>query len=104
LTARFGGIPLKRQKAAVLTDRQPPSVISRRKELISRLLAGRCEMCAHTGEVEVHQVGRLAQLGKPGQRTAWAEVMARKRRKTLVVCTACHDLIHTGQPPTALTA
>jgi group II intron reverse transcriptase/maturase len=105
LIARFGGIPLKRQKAAILADHQLPPVTSRRKELITRLLTGRCEMCAHTGEVEVHQVGRLAHLGKPGQRRpAWADVMARKRRKTLVVCAACHDTIHARPPSSALTS
>jgi hypothetical protein len=100
LTARFGGIPLKRQKTAVLTDRLPPAVTTRRKELITRLLAGRCEMCMLTGEVHVHHVGKLAHLGKPGQpRPAWAELMAKRRRKTLVVCAACHDAIHSGSRP-----
>jgi hypothetical protein len=105
LIARFGGIPLKRQAAAVLTDRQPLPVTTRRKELITRLLAGRCEMCGHTGQVDVHQVGKLAHLGKPGQpRPAWAVVMARRRRKTLIVCVACHDAAHGRQPPSPLTA
>jgi hypothetical protein len=100
LTARFGGIPLKRQKTAVLTDRQPPPVTTRRKELITRLLTGRCEMCTLTGEVQVHHIGKLAHLGKPGQpRPAWAELMAKRRRKTLVVCAACHDAIHFGSRP-----
>jgi hypothetical protein len=49
--------------------------------------------------VHVHQVRKLADLGKPGQpRPAWAELMARRRRKTLVVCQPCHDTIHAGQP------
>lgn len=99
LTATFGGIPLARQRNAVLTDRQPPPGIIRRTELIERLQAGRCEMCQHTGEVEAHQAGKLAHLGKPGQpQPRWAELMARKRRKTLVVCAACHDSIHHRQP------
>lgn len=99
LTATFGGIPLTRQRNAVLTDRQPPPGIIRRKELIERLQAGRCEMCQHTGEVKVHHVGKLAHLDKPGQpQPPWAELMARKRRKTLVVCAACHDHIHHRQP------
>ena len=38
LVARFGGIPLKRQRKAVLTDRQPAPAAIRRKELITRLL------------------------------------------------------------------
>jgi hypothetical protein len=105
LTARFGGIPLKRRAAAVLPDRQPPPVTTRPKELIIRLLAGECEMCGHPGKVDVHQVGKLAHLGKPGQpRPAWASVMARKRRKTLIVCAACHDAIHVRQPSSPLTA
>jgi group II intron reverse transcriptase/maturase len=105
LTATFGGIPLRRQPKAVLTDRKPsPDIIVRRKELINRLQAGRCEMCQHTGEVQVHHVGKLAHLGKPGAtRPLWAEVMAKKRRKTLVVCTGCHDTIHHRQPTATTT-
>jgi group II intron reverse transcriptase/maturase len=99
LTATFGGIPLKRQRNAVLTDRQPPPGIIRRTELIQRLQAGRCEMCQRTGEVEAHHVAKLAHLNKPGQpQPPWAKLMARKRRKTLVVCADCHDFIHHRQP------
>ena len=53
LVARFGGIPLKRQKTAVLTDRRPVPVAAR-KELISRLLAGRCEVCGGAVDIQVH--------------------------------------------------
>lgn len=99
LVARFGGIPLKRQKNAVLVDRRPVQVASRRTELITRLVAGRCEMCEQTGEVDVHQVRKLTQLGRPEQsQPAWKETMAARRRKTLVVCQACHTSIHAGQP------
>jgi type II intron maturase len=45
LVARFGGIPLKRQKTAVLADRVPERVIHPRRELVSRLLKGKCELC-----------------------------------------------------------
>jgi group II intron reverse transcriptase/maturase len=105
LTATFGGIPLRRQRKAALNDRTPPpDIIIRRKELITRLQAGRCEMCEQPGHVEVHHVGKLAHLGKPGKpRPPWAERMARKRRKTLVVCAACHDTIHNRQPTTKAT-
>ena len=98
LVARFGGIPLRRQRDAVLTDRLPVPGIIRHKELVTRLLADRCEICGYAGQVDVHQVRKLADLGKPGQpRPAWAELMARRRRKTLVVCPSCHGNIH-GQP------
>jgi group II intron reverse transcriptase/maturase len=100
LVARFGGIPLRRQKDAVLTDRLPGPGIIRRKELITRLLADQCEICGATGQVDAHQVRKLADLGKPGQpRPAWAELMAGKRRKTLIVCPPCHDTIHAQPVP-----
>jgi len=99
LVNRFGGIPLRRQKKAVLTDRQPVPVTIRRKELVSRLLAGRCEWCEQRAAAEVHQVRRLADLAKPGRpQPAWAQIMAKRRRKTLVVCRPCHDTIHARQP------
>jgi hypothetical protein len=45
--------------------------------------------------VAVHQVTGLKALGQPepGQ-PAWAALMTKKRRKTLIVCEACHDWIH----------
>ena len=112
LVARFGGIPLRRQKNAVLTDRVQaltegeliPQAV-RRKELISRLLAGRCEICESTDQVQVHQVRKLADLVKPGQNATpeWMKLMARRRRKTLIVCRNCHAGIHHGRPATSLT-
>jgi group II intron reverse transcriptase/maturase len=104
LVARFGDIPLRRQKAATVTDRQPIRVDYPHKELISRLLADTCEICQHAGNVQVHHVRKLADLDIPGPlQPQWAAAMAKRRRKTLVVCTACHDRIHTGQPATPLT-
>ncbi len=99
LVARFGGIPLKRQRNAVLTDREADPAPPRRKELITRLLANRCEICASTDQVQVHQVRKLADLDRAGKPPPlWASIMAKRRRKTLVVCGACHDTIHSGQP------
>jgi group II intron reverse transcriptase/maturase len=99
LVARFGGIPLRRKKNAVLTDRYPLPVIVGRKELITRLLAGECEMCGQTGTVDVHHVRRLVELDRPGRpQPVWAQLMAKRRRKTLVVCSRCHDTIHARQP------
>ena len=43
----------------------------------------------------VHQVAALKQLGRPGTgQPAWAALMAKKRRKTLIVCAPCHERIH----------
>jgi hypothetical protein len=98
LVARFGGIPLVRKKSAVLNDHAPGPPPCPRKELIHRLLARRCELCGQAGEVLVHQVRKLASLGAPGPgQPAWAAKMAKMRRKTLMTCRACHDVIH-GHP------
>jgi hypothetical protein len=99
LVATFGGIPLKRQKKAVLDDRVLAPVTTRRKELIFRFQTGQCEMCQQRSQVEVHQVRRLADLTKTGRpQPTWARLMAKRRRKTLVVCKPCHDAIHDRRP------
>ena len=102
LVARFGGIPLRRQKRAVLDDRPQHPARPRQKELVTRLLAGQCEWCEQPALVEAHQVRKLADLTRTGQpQPAWAKLMARKRRKTLIVCAPCHTAIHAGNPATA---
>jgi group II intron reverse transcriptase/maturase len=104
LVARFGGIPLRRQKTAVLNDRDPAPSAPRPKELVTRLRAGRCELCEQRTKVEIHQVPKLADLTRTGQPPpAWAQIMAERRRKTLIVCAPCHDLIHARQPAASTT-
>jgi hypothetical protein len=96
LVARFGGIPLKRQQYAVLTDRAPALTPQVRKELVTRLLRNQCEICQSTDGVQVHHVRKLADLDKAGgPHPTWTQIMIKRRRKTLVVCQACHDQIHT---------
>jgi group II intron reverse transcriptase/maturase len=104
LVARFGGIPLIRQKNAFIDDRVFGRNTHPGAELVTRLLKGQCELCEHSGPVQSHQVRKLADLkpSEPAQPT-WAQVMARRRRKTLIVCAACHDHIHVGQPTANLT-
>jgi len=105
LVARFGGIPLKRHKKAVLDDRLPAPAPARRRELVTRLLRGRCEWCQQRGPVQAHQVRKLADLGTPGPaQPGWASLMARMRRKTLIVCAPCHQLIHDGKPAAICTS
>jgi hypothetical protein len=102
LAARFGGIPLRRQEKAVITDLPQGPARPRRKELITRLLTGQCEWCEQPGQVEAHQVRKLADLARPGQpQPARAQLMARKRRKALIVCAPCHAAIHAGTPAPA---
>jgi len=99
LVARFGGIPLQRQRAAELADREPVRVDYPQKELIARLLADTCEICGSKGNVQVHHVRALADLAHAGwQPSDWARVMLHRRRKTVVACDICHDRIHSERP------
>lgn len=99
LVARFGGIPLRRNKNAVPYDRVPNPTPHRHREVVRRLLRSECELCHQRGEVETHQIRTLADLTGAGTATpGWKKLMADKRRKTLIVCGDCHDSIHPGTP------
>ena len=92
----FGGIPLKRQKNAVIPDLNPAYPHHPRpREVVRRLLARECELCGQPADTQAHQVRRLSDLSQQGQaQPAWAALMAKMRRKTLMVCPDCHDGIH----------
>jgi len=99
LVARFGGIELRWQQQAILNDR-PKEVYSGRSEIEQRLLAQCCELCGTEEHCEVHHIRKLADLHKPGRKDTptWVKRMAMRQRKTLVVCRACHEAIHYGEP------
>jgi len=84
LVAQFGGIPLVRNKEAVLVDRIPIETRYERREVIRRLIASTCELCHIKDEhCVVHQVRKLAQLVQMGKdRPHWAQIMLKNRRKT----------------------
>jgi Type II intron maturase len=101
LVARFGGIPLRRQERAIITDLDPALSQMRghdRNELIKRLLADTCELCGSRANIEVHHIRKLADLNKKGrkEKPLWVKRMAERRRKTLIVCAGCHESIHRG--------
>ena len=99
LVAYWGGISLARDTRATLVDKVPP-ILNGRTELVERMLADICELCGSTVKVQVHHVRALKDLRRKGRAKppAWMEVMAARRRKTLVVCAPCHVDIHAGRP------
>ena len=60
--------------------------------LWKRIQKGVCELCNVRMERKgvVHMVRKLKDLGD----RPWEQTMKRMRRKTLVVCHSCHNLIH----------
>jgi group II intron reverse transcriptase/maturase len=99
LIAVFGGIPLRRNKQATLTDQKLHPFGANRAELIQRLLAEVCEVCETPVKPEVHHVRKLADLKVKGrkEKPVWMQQMAARNRKTLVLCKTCHDELHAGR-------
>jgi retron-type reverse transcriptase len=95
LVARAGGIILRCDRHAVIRDPRSAPAAYPRRELVTRLRKRECELCETGTTVAVHQVTGLKALGQPGPgQPAWAALMVKKRRKTLIVCADCHDWIH----------
>ncbi len=99
LVATWGGISLQRRRRAIVT---PPAaeVKNNRSELLQRLLAETCELCGAQDDLEVHHIRHLRDLQRPGRtpKPRWMHIMAARRRKTLVLCHACHRDVHAGRP------
>jgi hypothetical protein len=78
---------------------EPPNTYQYRSrtELGQRLLAQKCEWCGQTdlqAHFEVHHIRKLKDLkGK----ALWEQVMIARKRKTLVLCRACHVALHAGR-------
>lgn len=100
LVARFGGIQLKRNLKATIEDLSTQRKPAPRNELIKRLLADECEICGAKGNIEVHHIRALKDLKIKGRNDLpqWMQIMSARKRKTLMVCSQCHDAIHAGKP------
>ena len=97
--AYFGGIPLRQEKTAVPKDQTTRRYFTKRTEIVQRLLADACELCGSQTDMEVHHVRKLADLKtKSGRARSYdAQVMAARKRKTLVLCGNCHRALHAGR-------
>jgi len=103
LVAHWGGISLARDITPRPLNDNPPRIWnSHRSELVQRLMADACELCGSGKQVEVHHIRALKDLNPQGRKPqpAWVTRMATRRRKTLVVCRACHEDIHYHGRPT----
>lgn len=97
LIAQFGGLSLTHKRKTVIDD-MPYKVWGGRTELLKRLLADTCELCGSTENIEVHHIRKLSDLDTKGkaEKPIWIQIMATRKRKTLVVCRNCHNKIHNG--------
>jgi group II intron reverse transcriptase/maturase len=103
LVATWGGIPLTWNINATIAD-QIEQYSWKRSELEQRLLAQTCEQCGATrmtDKIEVHHIRALKDLEKytGRKKPQWVQIMAARRRKTLVLCHTCHMDTQYGRPP-----
>ena len=100
LIAQFGAKPICYNKQAEVIDKRPQT-ITQRSELVTRMLAGECELCGSRENIEVHHIRKLKDLRQryKGQKEppSWVQQMSAIRRKSLVVCRQCHLKIHDGR-------
>ena len=97
--AVFGEVSLKTDKFAPIQDGPlQRHWVNTRSELVARLLANTCEVCGSDDRINVHHIRKLKDLKMPGRGVppVWKQIMASRRRKTLVVCHHCHVAIHRG--------
>ena len=102
LVATWGGIPLIWNVNTPIED-QIEHHHWKRSELEQRLLAQVCEQCGATRmteRIEVHHIRALKDLEKytGREKPRWVQIMAARRRKTLVLCHTCHMDIQYGRP------
>src|SRR5712691_2038971 len=102
LVATWGGVPLTWDTTTSIED-QIPTQWAGRSELERRLLAQICEQCEATrmtDKIEVHHIRALKDLEKytGREKPRWVQIMAARRRKTLVLCHTCHMDIQYGRP------
>lgn len=95
---RFYKEGFRRQKIArgSYVDSLPRTITTTggRNSLITRLQTKVCEICGTTENLEMHHVRKLKDLkGKKD----WEKRMIARNRKTLAVCSTCHDKIHAGK-------
>lgn len=99
LIAQWGGICLARTQKAAYLDDDPHPIYNSHSELLERLLTQCCELCGSHDNIEVHHIRALKDLKRKGraERPKWVEIMAARRRKTLVLCQVCHKVVHAGR-------
>ncbi len=100
--AQLGEKPIKRQAKTFISDQIDPwKPQYSTTELTQRLLADQCELCGSTNRIQVHHIKKLAELKRRyrGKKNPplWVKQMITRHRKTLIVCTQCHQAIHAGK-------
>ncbi len=100
LVATWGGVSLSWDSKATLAEQPLTVKRGNHSELVQRLLAGDCELCGATENVEVHHVRAMKDLHTyPGRaKPEWVKRMTALKRKTMPLCRTCHEDVTQGRP------
>jgi len=102
LIARFGDVIIRYNKFPKEIPDYKVVVWPTRTQLLSRMMAEKCEACGTTeGPMEVHHERKLKDLKKRWEgkkiKPKWVQHMIAINRKTLVLCRKCHNEVHAGE-------
>ena len=100
LVATWGGVSLSWDSKATLAEQPLTVKRGNHSELVQRLLAGDCELCGATENVEVHHGRAMKDLHTyPGRaKPEWVKRMTALKRKTMPLCRTCHEDVTQGRP------
>lgn len=100
LVATWGGVSLSWNMKATLEEQPPTVKRGHHSELVQRLLAGYCELCGSTENIEVHHIRAMKDLHTyPGrEKPEWVKRMIALKRKTMPLCRTCHEDVTNGRP------
>ncbi len=100
LVATWGGVSLSWDSKATLAEQPLTVKRGNHSELVQRLLAGDCELCGATENVEVHHGRAMKDLHTyPGRaKPEWVKRMIALKRKTMPLCRTCHEDVTQGCP------
>jgi hypothetical protein len=59
-----------------------------------RLKAKTCELCGENGDTTTYEIHHIKKVKDLKGKEQWERAMIARKRKTLVVCKACHMKIH----------
>ena len=93
---------MKRDSTPIINIMDYTADFRRNCQLITRLQANTCELCGSDTNIEVHHVRKLKDIRDKYKRLGktmppWVLTMVKMRRKTLVLCSKCHDNVHAGK-------
>ena len=98
--ALCGGLTRRRRKQPVIKDQIFTPYVRMRSARVERRLNDPCEVGEAKEKGQMHHIRKLRDLNKKGTREMplGRKIMIARKRKSLPLCTTCHDAMHHHRP------